>query len=63
MEVAEQLCHRVGILDRGVLRGEGSLAALRERGAKGDISLEEIFLHLTEEDLGVSAALASLEGP
>jgi ABC-2 type transport system ATP-binding protein len=61
MEVAEQLCHRVGILDHGVLRGEGSLASLRERGAEGDVSLEEIFLHLTQEDEGVRAALASLE--
>jgi ABC-2 type transport system ATP-binding protein len=61
MEVAEQLCHRVGILDHGVLRGEGTLASLRERGAEGDASLEEIFLHLTREDEGVRAALASLE--
>ncbi|MCI4372762.1 MAG: ABC transporter ATP-binding protein [Thermoplasmata archaeon] len=61
MEIAEQLCHRVGILDHGVLRGEGTLASLRERGAEGDASLEEIFLHLTQEDEGVRAALASLE--
>jgi ABC-2 type transport system ATP-binding protein len=61
MEVAEQLCHRVGILDRGVLRGEGTLAALRDRSAAGDATLEQIFLHLTQEDEGVRAALASLE--
>jgi ABC-2 type transport system ATP-binding protein len=61
MEVAEQLCHRVGILDHGVLRGEGTLASLRERGAEGDATLEQIFLHLTQEDEGVKAALASLE--
>jgi ABC-2 type transport system ATP-binding protein len=61
MEIAEQLCHRVGILDHGVLRGEGTLSHLRERGATGDASLEEIFLHLTQEDEGVKAALASLE--
>jgi ABC-2 type transport system ATP-binding protein len=61
MEIAEQLCHRVGILDRGVLRGEGTVAGLRERGVEGDASLEEIFLHLTAEDEGVRAALASLE--
>lgn len=63
MEVAEQLCHRVGILDRGELRGEGTLAALRERVAAGDASLEEIFLRLTEEDVGVQAAVDSLGGP
>jgi len=63
MEVAEQLCHRVGILDRGVLRGEGTLAALRARVAAGDASLEEIFLRLTEEDVGVAAAVDSLGDP
>ncbi|MGD0587947.1 MAG: ABC transporter ATP-binding protein [Thermoplasmata archaeon] len=63
MEVAEQLCHRVGILDRGVLRGEGTLTALRERVAAGESSLEEIFLRLTEEDVGVRAAVDSLGDP
>ena len=61
MEVAEQLCHRVGILDHGVLRGEGSLATLREGAARGDATLEEIFLGLTQEEEGVRAAVASLE--
>jgi len=63
MEVAEQLCHRVGILDHGVLRGEGTLDALRGRVAAGDASLEEIFLRLTEEDVGVAAAVNSLGDP
>ncbi len=63
MEVAEQLCHRVGILDRGVLRGEGTLVELRDQMAKGDASLEEIFLRLTEEGEGVRDAVASLGGP
>jgi ABC-2 type transport system ATP-binding protein len=61
MEVAQQLCTRVGILDHGVLRGEGSLASLREGAARGDASLEEIFLGLTQEEEGVRAAVASLE--
>jgi ABC-2 type transport system ATP-binding protein len=61
MEVAEQLCDRVAILDHGLLRAEGSLAALRERVARGDASLEEIFLGLTQEEEGVRAALAALE--
>jgi ABC-2 type transport system ATP-binding protein len=61
MEVAEQLCHRVGILDRGVLRGEGTLSELREKVAKGDATLEELFLRLTEEGEGVRAAVESLK--
>ena len=60
MEVAQQLCHRVGILDRGVLRAEGTLAALRERGATGDATLEETFLRLTREDEGLDAAVRAL---
>ena len=63
MEVAEQLCHRVGILDHGVLRGEGTLAHLREKVAAGDATLEEIFLHLTEEGEGVRSAVESLGAP
>jgi ABC-2 type transport system ATP-binding protein len=62
MEIAQQLCHRVGILDHGVLRAEGSLAELRDRGARGDATLEEIFLRLTREDEGLDAAVRALEG-
>ncbi len=63
MEVAEQLCHRVGILDHGVLRGEGTIGALREKVAAGDATLEEIFLRLTEEGEGVRTAVESLGAP
>jgi ABC-2 type transport system ATP-binding protein len=62
MEVAQQLCHRVGILDHGVLRAEGSLGDLRERAAGGDASLEEVFLRITHEDEGLDAAVRALEG-
>ncbi len=63
MEVAQELCHRVGILDAGVLQGEGTVAELRERVARGDASLEEIFLRLTREDEGLSDAVARLGEP
>jgi ABC-2 type transport system ATP-binding protein len=62
MEVAEQLCHRVGILDHGVLRGEGSIPTLREKAKAGDATLEDLFLQLTEEGEGVRAAVESLTG-
>jgi ABC-2 type transport system ATP-binding protein len=62
MEVAQQLCHRVGILDRGVLRAEGTLLTLRERASSGDATLEEVFLRLTREDEGLDAAVRALEG-
>ncbi|MCI4336285.1 MAG: ABC transporter ATP-binding protein [Thermoplasmata archaeon] len=63
MEVAEQLCDRVGILDRGLLKGEGSLATLRRDVARGDATLESIFLRLTSEEEGVREAVLSLGGP
>jgi ABC-2 type transport system ATP-binding protein len=62
MGVAEELCHRIGILDRGVLRAEGTLEELRTRAAHGDATLEEVFLRLTQEDEGLPAAVALLEG-
>jgi ABC-2 type transport system ATP-binding protein len=62
LEVAEQLCHRVGILDRGVLRGEGSVEELRKTVAVHDASLEEIFLRLTREEEAVREAVRSLGG-
>ncbi|HZY69912.1 MAG TPA: ABC transporter ATP-binding protein [Thermoplasmata archaeon] len=63
MEVAEQLCHRVGILDEGVLRGEGDLSSLRSQSARGEgASLEEVFLRMTDEEEGVRAAVQALGG-
>jgi len=60
MEVAERLCTRVGILDEGQLKGEGTLEELRGGIARGDASLEEIFLSLTREDASVRSAVAEL---
>jgi ABC-2 type transport system ATP-binding protein len=47
LEIAEQLCHRVGIIDHGEVIATGTLDELRQR-AQGDTdSLEDIFLQLT----------------
>ena len=62
MEVAEQLCHRVGILDHGELRGEGTIQELRTQSARGDATLEAIFLRLTREEEGVRDAVRALIG-
>ena len=48
LETAEQICQRVGILHRGRLRAEGTVAELR--AAHGDASLEATFLRLTAAD-------------
>ena len=47
LATAEEICDRVGILNRGRLLAEGTMAELRARD--GARSLEEVFLRLTDE--------------
>jgi ABC-2 type transport system ATP-binding protein len=46
LEIAEQLCHRVGIIDRGQVIATGTLEELRGQGEHA-VSLEDVFLRLT----------------
>jgi ABC-2 type transport system ATP-binding protein len=62
MEVAEQLCHRLGILDHGHLRSEGTLAELRSKVSPGDATLEEVYLRLTDAEGAVHEAVRELSG-
>lgn len=49
LDVAERLCHRVGIIKKGRLIAEGTMEQLKanKHGSSGE-SLEEMFLELTE---------------
>ena len=48
LEVAERVCHRVGILNRGRLIAEGGVDSLRQQlQTAGDATLEDLFLQLT----------------
>lgn len=51
LEIAERMCDRVGIIQKGVLIAEGTVDELRRKavpGAEGaDASLEDLFLKLT----------------
>jgi ABC-2 type transport system ATP-binding protein len=48
LEIAEQLCHRVGIINHGHVIATGTLDELRQQQAHRDAySLEDIFLQLT----------------
>jgi ABC-2 type transport system ATP-binding protein len=47
LEIAEQLCHRVGIIDRGQVIATGTLDELRQQSRREAQSLEDIFLQLT----------------
>ncbi|HTB22844.1 MAG TPA: ABC transporter ATP-binding protein [bacterium] len=47
LEIAEQLCDRLGVLLQGRLVAEGTPAQLREQAAAPGAGLEEVFLRLT----------------
>lgn len=50
LDTAERLCDRVIILKRGQLIAEGTVAELKQRlQSSADVSLEDMFLELTEE--------------
>lgn len=52
LEVAEKICHRIGIINRGKIIAVGTMDELRQ---SQDSSLESIFLSLTEEGSGANA--------
>ncbi len=47
LEIAEELCDRIGIISEGSLRIIGDLATLRHEARLEESDLEEIFLELT----------------
>jgi ABC-2 type transport system ATP-binding protein len=47
LEIAEELCDRIAIIDRGRILALGTLAALRRDAQLTDSGLEDIFLQLT----------------
>ncbi len=50
MEVAEQICTRIGIIDQGNVIAEGTLDQLRNTIGGTAETLEEVFLKLTHEE-------------
>ncbi|HCW07405.1 MAG TPA: hypothetical protein DGG95_08580 [Cytophagales bacterium] len=54
MEIAEQLCTRIGIIDHGKLVAVGTLDQLRNKTDGIGSSLEDVFLKLTNEDSAVA---------
>ena len=50
MSVAEELCHRISIINHGKILATGNMGELKKRGSTDD-SLEGIFLKITEEEL------------
>ena len=58
LEVAERLADRIGIVHRGRLAVEGTLAELKDAAGRGSSTLEDVFLSLTHE-----SAVAAEAGP
>jgi len=54
MEIAEQLCTRIGIIDHGKMVAVGTLDQLRSKTEGKGSSLEDVFLKLTNEESAVS---------
>jgi len=61
MEVAEKLCTRVGIINKGRIVGEGTVDELRRLVQKAEGSLEDIFLKVTEQEAGMDEIIKGLE--
>lgn len=50
LEIAEQMCHRIGIITEGKMLALGTIDELRESGGQTGASLEDIFLQLTGDE-------------
>lgn len=61
MEVAEKLCNRVGIINKGKIVGEGTVEDLRKLVKSAEGSLEDIFLKVTEQEAGMQEIVKALE--
>ncbi len=59
LEVAESLCNRIGIIDKGKMVAEGTVDELREM-VKAHGSLEEIFLRAVQQDDEVAQTVKAL---
>jgi ABC-2 type transport system ATP-binding protein len=61
MEVAEKLCTRVGIINKGKIVSEGTVEDLRKLVKSAEGSLEDIFLKVTEQEAGMQEVIRALE--
>jgi len=60
MEIAEDLCDRIAILNRGKIVGIGSMEELRKQADQLGTNLEDVFLRLTEQDVSVNEIVKKL---
>lgn len=60
MEIAEELCNRIAIVNKGKMVGIGTMEELRQQANKLGASLEDVFLRLTEQDASVEEIVKKL---
>ena len=60
MEIAEDLCDRIAIMNRGKIVGIGTMDELRQQADKVGANLEDVFLRLTEQDVSVNEIVKKL---
>jgi len=60
MELAEDLCDRIAIINKGKLVGIGTIDELREQADKLGARLEDVFLKLTEQDSSIEDIVKKL---
>ena len=60
LEIAEDMCDRIAIIDKGKLVALGTVEELSEMADKAGADLETIFLRLTQQDESVSHIIQNL---
>ena len=60
MEIAEDLCDRIAIMNRGKIVGIGTMDELRKQANQVGANLEDVFLRLTEQDVSVNEIVKKL---
>lgn len=48
LKLAEDVCDRIGIINKGLLVATGTLAELKQAARVGEVDLEQVFFQLTE---------------
>jgi ABC-2 type transport system ATP-binding protein len=61
MEQAQNLCTRIGIINKGKMVAEGTYKELQEHALKSGSSLEDTFLHLTEQSNDIPQIIENLK--
>jgi len=60
MEIAEDLCDRIAIMNRGKIVGIVTMDELRQQADQVGANLEDVFLRLTEQDVSVNEIVKKL---